>query len=363
MEKTTLRQKSKKELLAIASDMGLKVTTKYTIDMLVSAITDATASAASVTSAADAISVAANVANVAGTASTPQPMESKFPPASRYLENDERELPKNYGDTKIVAMVRDPHWIFVYWEINQEKKQILTQMGVDMQRLILRAYDITGIVFDGFNANSFFDTDAGNSADNWYLQLPTSGRTWCVDLGAIAKNGDFVLIARSNAVITPRDIPSVYVEKEADPQSAAATFDLMLNVTAGLSPDATREERMIGDGSSGMLPLRPSSNFSSDIFVSSFDNTRREQGQEQGGKKDFWLVVNTELIVYGATEPNATLTIQGQPVELRPDGSFSLRFALPDGVQVIPVCARNADGDMHRMVRPTVQRTTETSGF
>ena len=33
-------------------------------------------------------------------------------------------------------------------------------------------------------------------------------------------------------------------------------------------------------------------------------------------EKAFWLQVHTELILYGATEPDATVTVQGQPVKL-----------------------------------------------
>ncbi|MDD5174552.1 MAG: DUF4912 domain-containing protein, partial [Candidatus Omnitrophica bacterium] len=73
----------------------------------------------------------------------------------------------------------------------------------------------------------------------------------------------------------------------------------------------------------------------------------------------FWLVVNTELIVYGATEPDAKLTVQGKEIKLQPDGTFTLRFALPDGKQVIPVEATSSDGIDHRKITPVVTRKTE----
>ena len=60
-----------------------------------------------------------------------------------------------------------------------------------------------------------------------------------------------------------------------------------------------------------------------------------------------------ENIVYGATEPDATVTCQGRPVQLRPDGTFTLRFALPDGQQVIPCAARSADGIDTITITPT----------
>jgi hypothetical protein len=82
-------------------------------------------------------------------------------------------------------------------------------------------------------------------------------------------------------------------------------------------------------------------------------------GHEEAKPKNFWLKADTELIVYGATEPDAKLTVQGQPVTLRPDGSFSLRFYLPDSVQEYPIKAVSADGTMERNITFVVQRQTK----
>ena len=71
------------------------------------------------------------------------------------------------------------------------------------------------------------------------------------------------------------------------------------------------------------------------------------------------MVVNTELIVYGATEPDAKVFVQGKPVHLRSDGTFTLRFALPDGKQVIPVKGISADNLEERTITPIVTRETK----
>ena len=54
--------------------------------------------------------------------------------------------------------------------------------------------------------------------------------------------------------------------------------------------------------------------------------------------------VNAELIIYGATDPGATMSIAGQTVRLRSDGSFSFRFAFPDGDYELPIIAVSPDG-------------------
>jgi hypothetical protein len=61
-------------------------------------------------------------------------------------------------------------------------------------------------------------------------------------------------------------------------------------------------------------------------------------------KPGFWLQVDAELLVCGATESDASLRIAGQPVPLRPDGSFAVRVALPDGQFQIAIEACSAAG-------------------
>ena len=56
-------------------------------------------------------------------------------------------------------------------------------------------------------------------------------------------------------------------------------------------------------------------------------------------QKNFWFKVNAELIIYGSTEPDAHVTIGGRTIRLREDGTFSYRFALPDGDYGLPVLA------------------------
>jgi len=60
-------------------------------------------------------------------------------------------------------------------------------------------------------------------------------------------------------------------------------------------------------------------------------------------RRGFWFNVNAELIIYGGTEPDATVTIGGRKIELRRDGTFSFRFALPDGEYHLPIAATSAD--------------------
>ncbi len=87
-------------------------------------------------------------------------------------------------------------------------------------------------------------------------------------------------------------------------------------------------------------------------------------GPFAGGEKarGFWFNINAELILYGATEPDATVTIGGRQIRLRPDGTFSYRFALPDGTFDLPAIATSAAGDDTRAAELRFRRKTAYHG-
>jgi hypothetical protein len=74
--------------------------------------------------------------------------------------------------------------------------------------------------------------------------------------------------------------------------------------------------------------------------------------------RKFWLVADAELIIYGATEPDATVTIGGRPVQLNPDGTFRFQMSFQDGVIDFPIMAVAADGEQTRSVHLTFNRET-----
>lgn len=113
------------------------------------------------------------------------------------------DLPRYYGETRIVLLPRDPFWAFAYWEISDEtKEQIKKQYSG--ARLCLRVYDVTGITFDGKNSHKYFDVLITEQADNWYINISEMNRSWCVDLGLLLSDGTFVTITRSNVVHMPK---------------------------------------------------------------------------------------------------------------------------------------------------------------
>jgi hypothetical protein len=56
------------------------------------------------------------------------------------------------------------------------------------------------------------------------------------------------------------------------------------------------------------------------------------------------------------------VTIGGRKIRLRPDGSFSYRFALPDGQYEMPIVAVSADQTDGRAAELKFSRSTEFRG-
>jgi hypothetical protein len=82
-----------------------------------------------------------------------------------------------------------------------------------------------------------------------------------------------------------------------------------------------------------------------------------EEGEEQ--PVGFQLEIDAELIVYGATQPDAYVTLQGEPVKVQSDGTFRVRVDMPNKRQVLPIVASLADGSSRQTVVMAVERNTK----
>jgi len=135
----------------------------------------------------------------------PESIREEVERGKYYLGEEEipvegEELPEGYGLDRIVTMVRDPNWIFSYWEVTRETLDGLRKKLGDRweeSRLILRVFDRSGP--DG----GYFDIELNGDARNWYINVAPE-RRYQVAIGALDPDGNFHQIAVSNLVETPR---------------------------------------------------------------------------------------------------------------------------------------------------------------
>ena len=76
-------------------------------------------------------------------------------------------------------------------------------------------------------------------------------------------------------------------------------------------------------------------------------------------KRKFFFEIGAELIVYGRTEPDAEVKLGDKKVGLKPDGTFSMRLALPDGKIDLPFTATSNDKVETRKITTEVERNTK----
>jgi len=261
-----------------------------------------------------------------------------------------QELPYQYDRDRNILQVRDPWWLHCYWEVRTATwERLKYELKDDFYRAqkVLRVYDVTSIIFDGTNAHRFFDIQINEHATNWYIDSGGSGRSWCVDYGLLLPDGRFITIVRSNTVTTPIEGPSWITDEEwmIPEEMFARLYGMGFGLGRSSPVGKAWQERVRRQLYSGAMASPGLASMASPV--------------KKAKERKFWMVVNTELILYGATEPDATVYVQDREIKLRPDGTFSLRFALPDGKQVIPVKGISADRQEERVITPIVTRETK----
>lgn len=142
--------------------------------------------------------------------------ESKYytGPLSREPMPAHGELPKGYGDDKIVLMMRDPFVAYAYWDASQARIERERAWFGWSSKLCLRIYDVTGVQFDGRNAIGYFDQEIFDRTGNWYFDLGRPSHSFCADLGLLAPEGGFLTFARSNYITMPLDTVSDVIDEE-----------------------------------------------------------------------------------------------------------------------------------------------------
>ena len=340
----------RKQLLDIAKNMGIKGRHEMPKQRLVTAVLE------------EELKVKGTSAHAAHASAATPHTESKPPPRAEEAQQNaeeakydlgpmpppeelpagEKELAQGYGRDKLALMVRDPYWAHAYWEITPETTNLArSELGREHQAstTVLRIYDLAS-----GEALKRFDIELNGNASNWYINLGEPGGSFCVDIGILTPSGRFYTLARSNSVTMPPSGMSDVIDERW--MSLQKEFERMYALSGGFRVGASSIEMQ------QMIEQRLEQEMASGALFSMMSPAYKKP------ERGFWFNVGTELIVYGATEPDATVTVQGKPVPLRPDGTFSLRFALPDGKQTIDLTAKSADNKEERTITPEVEKKT-----
>ncbi len=231
---------------------------------------------------------------------------------------NEEIIPERYNETKIVLLVRDPHWLFAYWDIADKKmEELQDNVNIEDSIWILRVHKI--------DEKKYFDISLVPDATNWYINVPEGGKEYQVEIGIKDEKGNFISIATSNSVATPPDTISDIIDEEW--MIVEKTFNKIYQLAGG-DKLGVSSEYLITE-----LRNRLEKLLSSESISSSFSLPYNKKK----GKDNFYLVVKTDLVIYGETEPDAELYFNNNKIKLNKDGTFSFRMMLPEGENKIEI--------------------------
>lgn len=331
-------------------------------------------------------------------------------PAPEPAARSGAQLPTAYGTGKLLLLARDPHWLYAYWDLTDAQLREYNQKSAS-GHLALRIH--AGEVQD----SPLFTQEVHPESRNWFLHVPQAGGKYLAELGYLNAARRWVRVSLSAATLTPSDelSPEFWVRFETLPfdvpiatlvalvkDLAPAHVPLLealeqLRATGHpelpaapaiaaqdwtpaqeqalaqlLNMDEVRRvwigsleitellrRQLVRGISSGELPLSSQAA----AAIPNLSSLSSPFGGETGpGARGFWFNVNAELIIYGATDPAAKVQIGGRPIRLRPDGSFSYRFALPDGDFRLPIAATSPDQVETRHADLSFRRQSEYRG-
>lgn len=312
----------------------------------------------------------------------------------------ETELPDSYGTRKLFLTARDPHWLYAHWDLTRAQQLKLNADSAD-GHLVLRIYA------DRVEGHPLYEIHVHPESRHWFAHVEQAGNSYAAELGYYSSVGRWMRVSASTSTVTPPDA----VSEEAEAEFATIPFEFPFSRLVAMIKSAVGEnfslaqavEELRRNGhpelprvvSAPATPWTPqqeqalarivSIDEARRVWMGSLEITeliRRRLSQEissfgvssfgvssfsspLGGvekQKGFWFNVNAELIIYGATEPDAKVTLGGNQIKLRPDGSFSYRFSLPDGKYDLPAVAVSADGTDGRVAELKFSRRTDYQG-
>ena len=285
--------------------------------------------------------------------------------------------------TQLHFSAQGPQWGFASWQLSEADRRGLEQSGATA--LTLRIADVTGLAADVATPHAQQEVSVDRLASQWGMALPLADRDYRVDLG-YHSSGGWVLLARSGVATIPGlgdglSVPPPFTAF-AQPVSTVGTWQAPASVASngsGEAPGAVLHEqlyqtatmrmRQMGRGSEtfheldlleGAAGAHGTHGGLSDSGPGLWASGRNDSGI--GGvrprQRSFWLVADAELIVYGATEPSATLKIGEEVVPLSADGTFRVQVPFRDGQQLYPIEATAIDGEQKRNIVLRFERTT-----
>ena len=361
MSRTELKSKTVKELGQKAKDLGMTGYASMRKPELVTALVNKLRALKAAKTRNKTRSTARNKNKRSATRrTTPLPKITAIPIRALVMDTAKKRCLKDLSNgpvfsrngaskrltrDRVVVLVRDSYWIQVCWEI-KSKSVARVQAALAHQwhtaRPIIRLYEVQNDSQQVHGTRVVRDIEIHGGVTNWYVDVDQTQTPYQVEIGYLADTGEFHPLCRSNTVTPPA------------PGSCDAT-DMNWD---DIAKDYKRIFALSGGDADGQ-----SNQDLQDIFEQRLQRPMSKSvvmkhglsGQDEDQSK-LHFEVESELIVYGNAEPDATVMMAGEPVKLAKDGSFTIRMDLPDRRKVFPLVAHGADGLREKTVVISIER-------
>lgn len=262
----------------------------------------------------------------------------------------EKLPPKPEDKDRIALIVRDPFWLQASWDVSRraiERARASMAEHWHTAKPILRLLTIGGSGSTNASETVDRDIEVHGGVRNWYIEMKNSPGTFRVLLGYLASNGRFHELSRSNIVTTPA--PGSADAVDGNWADIAQDCEHIFALSGGYN--AEHESKELQEVFEDRLK-RPMGSPPLTQFGGGAEATLKR-------KKEFQFDIDAEMILFGVTQIDAYVTLGGEPVKIREDGSFSVRLPLPDRRQVLPAVASSRDGSEQRTIVIAVERNTK----
>jgi hypothetical protein len=176
----------------------------------------------------------------------------------RLFEEERFLFPESYGIDRVRLLVRDPEWLFAYWDVSPKSIEALRRQVGERSAAVAR---LTLRIADPVSGGTS-DILLPPGSRWWYVRADSARRSYRAELGFTLASGDFRSLAKSNTVTTPRVGPSSEPARrrlsykqagEIPPAAGAAVREEEMNAAAPSGPWSAPNV----DGTTG--PTAPSS--------------------------------------------------------------------------------------------------------
>jgi len=252
---------------------------------------------------------------------------------------------------RLVLMVRDPFWLHAFWEISaktMDRAKValghLWYTSIPVLRLFRLSADGTGAP----KRDLIRDIPVHGGVNNWYLDVTNPPSTYIVELGYLsAKERKFHITLSSNIVETPQQQVIDELDKlDGNWKGIADDLGRVFKLSSGESN--SQELKTVMEEQLGR-PMSPQ-------LLSRYRAAK--QGNIDKPRRNFRFGVDVDVIIHGKADPNVQVSIRNEPVPVEPDGTFRVRFALPEKRHLFPVEAEGSDGVEMQRVILTLERNT-----